>query len=168
MYWLQPDPALNNWWLHDGALTQNTWCITYDVTYIAYKNGTTISGPSSDPLNLTTVEIATSMENSKPEQLSVSGFSLSQNYPNPFRSNTTFKYQVGNENPQSGSQKQGIQVSLVIYNLSGQVVATLVNESKAPGNYEVEWNPSNLAPGVYFFSLQSGNFNDVKKFIRLQ
>jgi hypothetical protein len=57
---------------------------------------------------------------------------------------------------------------LSVFNLSGTEVATLVNENKAPGSYEVEWDASRFTPGVYFYSLQSGSFKDVKKLVLLK
>lgn len=143
-YWLKRTPGAQNWWLHAGALDQGTWCVTYQVSKVLYNNGTTFEMGMAD------------------EPLSSKGFSLSQNSPNPFSSTTKFKYRIGNENPDSDGK-----VKLVVYNISGQEVATLVNEFKAPGSYEVEWNRSKLVPGVYFYSLQSGSFKNVKKMILL-
>jgi hypothetical protein len=57
---------------------------------------------------------------------------------------------------------------LIVYDISGHQVATLVNETKAPGSYEVEWDASRFTPGVYFYSLQSGSFKDVKKLVLLK
>ncbi|MFH1196950.1 MAG: T9SS type A sorting domain-containing protein [bacterium] len=86
-------------------------------------------------------------------------FQLYQNYPNPFNPTTSIKYQVPRiEN-----------VSLKVYDILGNEVATLVNEQKEPGFYEVEFNASNLSSGVYFYLLRVGdNFNSVKKMIVLK
>jgi hypothetical protein len=58
--------------------------------------------------------------------------------------------------------------SLSVYNLNGSQVATLVNENKAPGSYEVELDASQFTSGVYFYSLQCGSFKDVKKLVLLK
>ena len=92
-------------------------------------------------------------------------FEIFQNYPNPFNPTTTIKYSipqqnVGNENFRS--------VQLIVYDILGRKVATLVNEAKAPGNYEVNFNASNLASGVYFYRLQAGSFIQVKKMILMK
>jgi len=55
-----------------------------------------------------------------------------------------------------------------VFDILGNEVATLVNEIKAPGNYEVEWNASGLASGVYFYRLKSGSHVDVKKMVLIR
>jgi len=59
-------------------------------------------------------------------------------------------------------------VSLKIYDLLGREIATLVNEEKPAGNYEVTWNASGLTSGVYFYQLKAGNFMGSKKMILLR
>jgi len=80
-------------------------------------------------------------------------FELSQNYPNPFNPSTNLEF---------GIPELGI-VSLKVYDLSGKVVAILVNEIKTPGYYSVNFNASDLSSGVYFCSLTAGNFSATKK-----
>jgi len=91
-------------------------------------------------------------------------FVLHQNYPNPFNPTTTIKYSiainVGTENFQS--------VQLKIYDILGREVITLVNENQKPGNYEVNFNAAGLTSGIYFYKLQSGNFNQVNKMLLLK
>lgn len=55
--------------------------------------------------------------------------------------------------------------TLKVYDILGREVATLVNEEKPAGNYEVEFNASNFSSGVYFYRLQAGSFSDTKKFV---
>src|SRR5690606_1466374 len=94
--------------------------------------------------------------------LAPSSFSLSQNYPNPFNPKTSIEYKVGSTE----------YVTLKVYDVLGREVATLVNEVKQPGIYEVEFNPAsgigNLSSGVYYYQLQSGNFIETKKMIYLK
>jgi len=85
-------------------------------------------------------------------------YSLSKNFPNPFNPTTTIEYQI----PASGS------VDMIIYNMTGQKVRTLVNEAKSAGFYKVVWDGKNdmgesVASGLYFYKLVSGNFNKIEK-----
>jgi len=85
-------------------------------------------------------------------------FMLNQNYPNPFNPTTNIKYSI---------TKSGL-VTLKIYNILGQEVATLVNQDQRPGNYVVDFNASNLASGVYMYRLESGNNAITKKMVLLK
>ncbi len=85
-------------------------------------------------------------------------FVLSQNFPNPFNPITTIKYSV----PTTSN------ISLVIYDILGREIKTLVNEEKLPGNYTVEFNGANFSSGVYFYVMRADNFIDTKKFILLK
>jgi len=82
-------------------------------------------------------------------------FSLSQNYPNPFNPSTRIVYRVGS---------QGV-VSLRVYDVLGRELATLVNELKQPGTYEVTWNAGSMASGVYIYRLQSDAFYRARRMI---
>ncbi|MDP4196139.1 MAG: YCF48-related protein [Bacteroidota bacterium] len=83
----------------------------------------------------------------------VKSFELTQNYPNPFNPSTTIKYSVPNEG----------KVSLKVYNLLGEEVATLVNQNQSAGTYSVNFDASSLSSGIYFYQLSSGNNVSVKK-----
>ncbi len=83
----------------------------------------------------------------------VTDYAVSQNYPNPFNPSTMINYQI----PKGGF------VSLKVYDINGNEVANLVNETKEPGNYGVEFNARNLASGVYFYRIISGDFVQTKK-----
>ncbi len=94
-------------------------------------------------------------------------FSLSQNYPNPFNPTTKIKYRI----PQSviaGETKQSLPVSLKVYDVLGNEIATLVNKEQSPGEYEINFNAAELSTGVYFYQLKAGNFTDTKKMILLR
>jgi hypothetical protein len=82
-------------------------------------------------------------------------YGLSQNWPNPFNPSTSIKYTIG------GVRGQGLgarDVSLIVYDVLGREVATLVNEEKSPGSYLASFDGSKLASGVYVYRLTSGSF----------
>jgi len=87
-----------------------------------------------------------------------SKYILHQNYPNPFNPSTKIKYELPFDS----------EVSLTVYSILGDKVATLLNEQKSAGSYEIEFNAANLSNGVYFYELRAGNFRDVKKLVLLK
>jgi Secretion system C-terminal sorting domain len=112
---------------------------------------------------------------------------LFQNYPNPFNPSTTIKYSIpasvmpnsfqhqNNEIPDQG-RNDNMKVQLNIYDLLGSEVSTLVNKEQPPGNYEIEFDGSELTSGIYFYRLQAGDpassagqvYVDIKKMILLK
>lgn len=88
----------------------------------------------------------------------VTDYSLRQNHPNPFNPLTTIKYQTS----QNGF------VTLKVYDILGKEIATLVNEEKPSGRYEVSFNASSFASGVYLYRLNVNDYVDVKKMILLK
>lgn len=85
-------------------------------------------------------------------------FSLSQNYPNPFNPTTKIKFDV----PKPSFTK------LIIYDMLGREVTTLVNEELKPGTYETDWDASYYSSGVYFYKIISGDFVETKKMVLMR
>jgi hypothetical protein len=85
-------------------------------------------------------------------------FELSQNYPNPFNPSTLISFSI----PTSGF------ITLKVYDVLGNEVATLVNEEKQPGVYEITWNAENISSGIYLYQLKAGNFTQTKKLILMK
>jgi hypothetical protein len=93
---------------------------------------------------------------------------LEQNYPNPFNPSTQINYSI----------KENGFVTLRVYDIVGKEIATLVNEDKEAGTYSVSFsakggsafggNASNLASGIYFYQLKSGNFISTKKMLLIK
>lgn len=92
------------------------------------------------------------------EDLVPVAFELGQNYPNPFNPSTTIKFSI----PESGL------VTLKVFNLLGQEVATLLNSEKTAGVYEATFDASALSSGIYFYTLDSKNFTSTKKMVLLK
>ena len=105
---------------------ENTWIATYGGLAV-YKEGGVVA-----------------VEDKKGKPL-LNDFLLYQNYPNPFNPSTSIQYQVSSNS----------QVSLKVYDVLGNEVATLVNEEKPSGSYEVEFNASHLSSGIYFYQLKA-------------
>ena len=164
----------------NGSLDKN-WAIDWQNSHIINVDWYDCSAAHSQPLNgnlktyaawwlwakLAGWDSATGIDN--PDEPSLVNFQLFQNFPNPFNPNTTISYQL----------PEGSNVTLKIFNALGEEVATLVNEYKPAGSYEVGFNASALlgsvsakggyASGVYFYRLKVGvEFSDSKKMILLK
>lgn len=85
-------------------------------------------------------------------------FYLSQNYPNPFNPTTNIEFQIAD----------GGFVSLKVYDVLGNEIATLIEEYKSPGNYSVNFDATGLTSGIYFYTLNTGYFVQTKKMILLK
>lgn len=101
--------------------------------------------------------MATSVSGDLPENVPQE-YDLWQNHPNPFNPATTISYQLPVES----------NVELIIYNLVGQIVTTLVAEKQAPGSYQYRWDANNLASGTYLYRLRAGDFIETKKLLLLR
>jgi len=107
---------------------------------------------------LKTISITTGVDN----KITINEYSLDQNYPNPFNPSTKIKYQTA---------KSGF-VELKIYNVLGKEVSTLVNKEMPAGSYEVEFQSAvgnrQLASGIYYYTLNAGEFTQTRKMIYLK
>jgi N-acetylneuraminic acid mutarotase len=95
--------------------------------------------------------------------LEIHNYKFSQNYPNPFNPSTTIKYQL----PEISF------VTIKVYDILGREVATLVNEEKPAGSYEVQFNVAQVSrpeivSGIYFYQLKAGDYSETKKMILLR
>ena len=89
---------------------------------------------------------------------SVYTYFLAQNYPNPFNPSTTIKFGV----------KEKSNVRIDIFNSIGEKVNTVLNAEREPGNYQVEFNASDLPSGVYIYRIEAGKYNSIKKMILMK
>ena len=104
------------------------------------------------------------------KQTELYGFTLKQNFPNPFNSSTTIPFSIHGE---QRTQNSSSHTTLIIYNVLGQKVRTLLNEVKPDGNYEAIWDGRDdtgvkLPSGVYFYRLKTNNYQNIKKMILLK
>lgn len=115
-----------------------------------------------DDITLTDITGISKNENKIPET-----YCLYQNYPNPFNPETVIKFDI--RAPLTPlPAKEGTGVVLKIYDLTGREVATILNEKLSPGTYEVNWNASGFASGVYFYKISTGDFTDSKKMVLMK
>ena len=97
-------------------------------------------------------------------------FTLEQNYPNPFNPATTIKYTipVGVNSELPAPTQAGAIVNMVVYDILGRKLKTLVNEIQTPGNYEVIFDAGKYASGIYYYQLKYGDYVEIKKMILLK
>ena len=134
----------DNWGVNAIAIdgSGNIWIGTWGGGLAVYNEGGVVS-----------VE-----ENPTLREIIPNEYLLYQNYPNPFNPSTTIKYSIPKLN----------FVTIKIYDVLGSEVATLINEEKSGGNYELSWSAANLPSGVYFYQLKAGSYVEIKKMILLK
>jgi len=92
------------------------------------------------------------------EAAEISNYRLHQNFPNPFNTTTRIVYDI----PVTS------HVTLKVYNITGQQVATLVDDVKGEGRYVAEFAPANLSSGIYFYTIQANTFSEVRKLLYIR
>ena len=156
---------LGDWELMDEQIVDSR-SMKFDVFSKEYDAGEVVLGGNYGSLddNMYVILIQPLVGGPPEQDSEVPGhFTLTQNYPNPFNPITTIPYMV---------EKEG-HISLMIFNVLGQVVKTLVDENKVPDRYTVEWDGTNeqglrVASGVYFFRLQQGSFAKTRRMLLMR
>ena len=138
---------------------------TTDISFGRYPNGTgefafmDHSFNNNNNVPLTSLSTTNEITNK---------FYLSQNYPNPFNPSTTISYQVPDHRQCTAATSEVQRVTLVVYDILGRKVRTLVNGIQKPGNYTIEFDASELNSGIYFYKLQSNDNVQYKKMVYLK
>ncbi len=131
---------------HDYVFTDNTAIPSVSYTYvladISYANEETIHKDKAISITIP--------ENNIPEE-----FALSNNYPNPFNPRTAISFQLSADS----------DVELLVIDMNGKRVASLINDNMSAGYYEVNWDASGFNSGIYFYRLLVGDFVDTKKMV---
>lgn len=117
----------------------------------------------SDSLFTITYPVNTESESRLPGE-----FSLSQNYPNPFNPITKIKFTIPQTDIPLQRGARGGLVTLKVFDVLGNEIATLFNEEKPAGEYEVEFNAVKLPSGIYFYQLKSDSFIQTKKMVLMK
>jgi flagellar hook assembly protein FlgD len=96
-------------------------------------------------------------------------FALYRPFPNPFNPTTTIRFDIGVEIIQHGSRAESRgATSLQIYDITGRLVETLMDEKLEPGTHEIKWQAKNHASGIYFIRMVAGEFVKTQKMILLK
>ena len=198
MFWYSGDPVSNYGWLntfsHDQKQMLNLGFFTLEKgkefeVFIAYNVGQGMDALSSitevkniaiqsqglydlnfDPSGLP-VWVEEISENNIPSE-----YTLYQNYPNPFNPSTKIKFTIPTppeSSPLSKGRTEGGFVSLKVYDILGNEIATLVNQELSPGEYEVTFDVGtsrglSLSSGIYFYTLKAGSFAKTKKMLMIK
>jgi len=151
----------STYWVNDLYSDENTQVLggelqNFSVTLPAYGSAIFTISTIEENVVLPPIPPIVSVEdvkNLKPED-----YNLFQNYPNPFNPSTTIRYSIVNADV----------VRIKIYDVLGREVMTLVDEFKQSGSYEVRYDATGLASGIYLYRIESGNFVQTKKMILLK
>lgn len=114
----------------------------------------------------------TAVDDQSETNLELKSFQLYQNYPNPFNPVTKISFTIPtsllNSSPYQGEGNRERSSSLIVYDILGRKIATLLNEEMDPGYYEVAFNGSNLSSGIYFYKLSTPNYSETKSMVLLK
>lgn len=155
-------------YIPQGSCPPYCW-IEYHIRYrIVAVDNTDKESVRSDLAATTGLRLESGSSGGGEEDQSVTGieniseipskFDLKQNYPNPFNPITNIQYDIPFDN----------FVSIKIYDITGKVIKTLINEYKTAGSYIISFNAEELSSGIYFYRLETGNFVDTKRMILIK
>ena len=146
-----------------SKVTLNTTSHTPGQSYtISVSNVHDLAGNLISLLN-NSINYLDSTKKTEDEGFAPIEFSLMQNYPNPFNPITRIRYTVPID-----EKRKTQDVILTVYDILGNEVATLVNDEKPAGSYEVDFNAANLASGIYVYRLKTDSFTETKKMVLLR
>lgn len=149
---LETTDAGETWTMNSSQLTTN------DLLAVHISGGSIEWGPGLAVGKNKTALLYPVVVSVDDQPITTDDFQLYQNYPNPFNPTTTIKYQV----------KLPGSVSIKVFDVLGNDIATLVNEEKLSGTYEIEFNAATLPSGIYFYQLRAGSLMQTKKMILLK
>ncbi len=186
LFWFSGDPVIDVGWICNkkgdlrAAGTTGPFTLVKDqgmeilIGYEVANSSTPLGGITA--VRVVSDEVQSLYENNfgytvvsvENESQVSSSFMLEQNYPNPFNPSTKIKFSIPlTDNPFLGGAKGGL-VTLKVYDVLGNEIATLVNEEKPAGTYEITWYPENLPSGVYIYQLRANNYIETRKMLLLK
>lgn len=149
----------SNWSPLGSGMNNGVWRLAV-IGQDLYAGGvfTSAGGVNANYIAKYSCGIPTSVNESKNGNTLPKQFQLEQNYPNPFNPSSIIQYDI----PKSSF------VKISVYDILGREIRVLVNEEKSPGHYEIIFNANGLASGVYFYTIRTGEFTQIKKMILLK
>ncbi len=142
-----------NWFELNSGCSQLLYSVKFvnpNTGFVFGRNGTIMK----------TTDAGSSITEALPVSQSVpSNYQLFQNYPNPFNPVTNIKFQI----PVGNGRDRWVK--LIVFDLLGKEIITLVNQQMQPGSYNVDWDASNFPSGVYFYKIEAGDFLESKKMV---
>lgn len=151
-----PEMPLTNIHLENVNITSGTGIQVRNAT--VDTNNVKINIPNGPPFILEVNGYVTGITSVLQNSLSPSGYSLSQNFPNPFNPTTVIRFSIPKES----------HVLINIYDALGQHIKTLLNKEMMQGTYSYNFNASGLGSGVYFYSISAGDFRTTRKMLLLK
>jgi len=161
-YYSTTDSGLAGYWRLDDGVGQSA----EDLSFFSNNAtlGTSANPDLNDPVWVEANILIVSVEDEKDNNSIPASFSLSQNYPNPFNPTTKIKFTILSVE----TSRRDVFTTLKVYDILGNEVATLVNEEKPAGSYEIDFDGTKISSGVYIYKLKAGLFTDAKKMILLK
>jgi outer membrane protein assembly factor BamB len=144
----------------DGTIlwTYNLGELEYDSSPAIGSDGTLYIGTHNGFPIENLIAIRDTVTFVEDESKDITDYELVQNFPNPFNSTTNIRYRIA----------ESERVTLTVYDIVGRVVAVILDRYQEAGSYDVIFQPVDLASGIYFYTLISGNFTTTKKLILLK
>lgn len=134
------------------------------IMLVAFVNKITPNHLNDNVFNSSEIKLTSIPTNISNNSLETSEtFTLEQNFPNPFNPVTKIKFDIP-----SNVKSQTSNVELIVYDVLGNEVETLVNEKLNAGSYSIDFNAGNLSSGIYFYKLIAGNYSETKRMILLK
>jgi len=161
-YYSTTDSGLAGYWRLDDGVGQSA----EDLSFFSNNAtlGTSANPDLNDPVWVEANILIVNVDDENDNNSIPASFSLSQNYPNPFNPTTKIKFTI----PSVETSRRDVFTTLKVYDILGNEVATLVNEEKPAGSYEIDFDGTKISSGVYIYRLKAGLFTDAKKMILLK
>ena len=160
-YYSTADSGLVGYWRLDEGAGQTATDLSFFSNTATL--GSTPTPDAKDPAWVSANILIVNVDEGNNNNFIPNEFSLSQNYPNPFNPTTKIKFTI----PSIGTRDR-VSVQLIVYDVLGNKVATLVDEEKPSGSYSVDFNASVLSSGIYFYQLKADSFVETRKMILIK